>query len=357
MEMGIGFLVGALAGVAVALIVAVVIAIARKAARKNKTRLTDREDYEDDTAVLDRKGAISERRRSGSSTRAGSKATTVRPASGNTIVLGKVPPQEVLLNKNLQEVRELLLQLADVISSTENASGEATVAFNSARDTIGNIQSDASPELAEAQLILLGEIDRVLRSNAKLHSELDKANQGIAEQRRQIEELRLQARIDALTKIPNRAAFNERMDEYVGLVARAKIAFSLLILDIDHFKQVNDDHGHLNGDRILRGVAARISSSIRTNDFAARYGGEEFAVILPATDLQEAAAVSERVRQDIARTNFRMDDKNVKMTISGGLAECGNGMSAEDVIAAADEALYQAKSTGRNRIVVKKNNA
>lgn len=350
MEMGIGFVVGILAGSVVALISAVLVAISRRA-MAGKTNLSIPDAPTSVTKKVNAGDPAMKRRHTAG--QPGADASN-RTANTQTMVVGEVDSYEAQLSKNITEVRELLLHLADVVSAVEDASGEASVAFTSARQTIGQVDSNASPALAEAQRILIGEIDRVIKSNAKLQFELDNANKAVDEQRQQIEELRVQARIDALTKIPNRAAFDERLAEYMGLLDRGKISFCLLLLDIDFFKEVNDKYGHLNGDRILRGIARRIGASIRTNDFAARYGGEEFAVILPATDVNEAAIVADRVRADISKTNFRMDDVNVKVTISGGLIQSRHDMSAEDIIAEADHALYQAKNTGRNRIVMGK---
>lgn len=353
MEMGMGFLIGLLGGSIVAVFSAVIITASKRAFRKKRL-------HEGDTTTLS-KNALPEnrhdtasRKRSGTGLLPVSASTTVR-SQGDNLYVGKVDSMDQQLNKSIQEVSELLLRLAAAISSTESASGQASDAFNEARSIIGKLDPSGSSELIEAQRVLIEEIDRVVQSNARLRTELDNANKGIEKQCQQIEELRKQASIDALTKIPNRAAFDKRMDEFVGLLNRAKMSFSLLLMDIDLFKQVNDVHGHLNGDRILRGVASRISSSIRNNDFAARYGGEEFAVILPATELDEAIIVAERVREDIAKTNFHLDNENVRMTLSGGLVKSKQGMSVDDVILAADEALYQAKKMGRNRIVVKKN--
>lgn len=360
MEMGVEFLVGSIAGAVVAAIVAVIVAVGKNAMRKTNgsgqavERRSPPASANDAAAsahsAAPAKAETSARMQAGKETPAQT-GVSVRMSTGNTMIIGKVENQEKALSHNIQEVRDLLLKLADVISHTENASGEAAVAFNSARDTIHNLDSDQSIELADAQTILINEIDRVLTTNATLHSELERANKGIVEQRRQIEELRVQARVDGLTKIANRVAFDQRLAEFIGLLERANLVFSLLLLDIDFFKQVNDEHGHVNGDRILRGIAAKITGAIRNNDFAARYGGEEFAVVFPGTGLQEAVGVAERIRQDIAKTIFRMDDKSLKMTVSGGLAECRRGMTAEQIIAAADQALYQAKSEGRNRML------
>lgn len=337
-DIGTGFLIGFLGGAVIVLIVAVILAASRRAMREAAPppALTSRPPPTGKTPPPERQSVT---------------RTADAPRSGHTVIVEEMDSRETQLNGSVHQIRDLLLRLADIISTTESASGKASQAFTSAKNVVDNVDLSRSDDLAEAQRILIKEIDRVLKTNIALHSELDQANQGIAEQRRQIEELRLQARIDSLTRIPNRAALDERLKEYVALFDRNKVIFSVLLLDIDHFKLVNDQHGHINGDRILRGVASKISDSIRANDFAARYGGEEFAVIFPGTGLKDAMLVSDRMRQDIARTNFRLDDKNVKMTVSGGLVECETGMGAEAVISAADKALYMAKNTGRNRVV------
>ncbi len=334
MEIGLGFLIGIAGGAVLSIIVATIISVSRRVVKERKTAVVQQQRTA--TGVAARKTAV--------------RAPAPQRRTGHTMIIENVESRDAQLNKSIQEVKELLLRLADVIASTDDASGKAAKAFNSARAIIDRLDMQSATDLADAQRVLVGEIDRVLKTNAALHSELDKANKGIAEQRRQIEELRVQARIDGLTRIPNRAAFDERLDEYLSLLDRTSLAFSLLLLDIDFFKKVNDQHGHPNGDRILRGVAAKISDSIRANDFAARYGGEEFAVIFPGTDLAEAREVSERIRQDIAKTNFRLDDENIKMTVSGGVAQCEKGMDTEAILAAADKALYNAKSGGRNKI-------
>ncbi|MCD8141436.1 MAG: GGDEF domain-containing protein [Planctomycetaceae bacterium] len=349
MEMGIGFLIGVLAGALVVIVVAVIVGVSRRALRKREVAPSAPAPAPAAAAAMPAKNGTAVR----ADTKMRAKSVTQPvPKRGNTthtMIVAEVENRDKVLNKNIEEVRALMLQLASVIKSTETASGEAAEAFSTARKTIDGM-SDDSDILTEARQLLVDEIDRVLQSNAKLHKELDKANQGIAEQRRQIEELRVQARIDALIRIPNRAAFDERLREYISLLERTNLVFTLLLLDIDHFKRINDVFGHVNGDRILRGVAARIADSVRNNDFAARYGGEEFAVIFPGTMMDEATAVAERVRQDISKTNFRMDDENIKMTISGGVAECRKGMGPEQIIAAADAALYEAKRGGRNRL-------
>lgn len=274
------------------------------------------------------------------------------PHPKNTIIIERVDDPDIQLNNSIKEVRDMILRLAAAIASTNSASGKAAKAFHSAKSIIDAIDFDRpDPQiLAKAQNMLIQEINQVIKTNDELYNELDKANKGIEEQRKQIEELREQVRVDCLTTIPNRAAFDERLAEYSSLLARSSTTFAALMLDIDHFKRINDVYGHQNGDRILRGVALKISECIRPNDFAARYGGEEFAVVFSGTKFEEATAVAERIRQSIAKTNFRLDDQNIKVTVSGGIAEHKTGMTVENVIKAADMLLYQAKHGGRNRI-------
>ncbi len=362
-SLGTGFLLGIFAGFAAVVIVAVIFAARRAHSRLTRAKRAEthpapaasRPPSDTPTRVLQQSET------SASGTLVLPRAATQPPSqrltrngkepAGNTLIVEDVENPDRRFAASVQEVRDLLLHLAELIARAETASGEATHVFNSAKDSVSNLQSVDAPEIQEAQRLLLSEIDRVLTSNAVLHSELDRANRGIAEQQKQIEELRVQARIDSLTRVPNRAAFDERLSEYVGLLRRTGLAFSLLLVDIDHFKNVNDEYGHISGDRILRGIATKLSDTVRDNDFVARYGGEEFAVIFPGTHLHDALPVAERIRQDIAKTNFRMDTKTLKMTISGGLAECAPAMTQVQVIAAADAALYQSKNAGRNRII------
>ncbi len=367
MEMGLGFMVGLLAGTVVAMVGAVIIMVARRTVRSaavpagvaaEMRPLVDTSVLRTAPEPLKAAGPAAGKNSLNGSAAAKAppptpdvSATRGNPSRRNTIVIDQMDLRDRLFNKNVQDVRELLLRLADVIASTETASGEAAAAFTNARQTIDNLDSDEHSDLSNAQQVLIGEIDRVIKSNAKLQGELDKANQGIAEQRRQIEELRVQARIDALTRINNRTAFDERLQEYIALLNRTALTFTLLLIDIDFFKSVNDEHGHVNGDRILRGVASRISEAVRSNDFTARYGGEEFAVIFPGTKVDDAYLVAERMRKDIAKTKFRLDDKTIQMTVSGGMAECKHGMKPEQIIEKADSALYQAKNGGRNRVI------
>lgn len=154
---------------------------------------------------------------------------------------------------------------------------------------------------------------------------------------------------DTLTGLPNRLAFDERVALEEARFRREHTPLCLAIWDIDHFKRVNDTFGHQAGDKALHVVGKTLNQLIRDVDMVSRYGGEEFVMILPRADLQQAFVVLERIREKLANTPFRFKDKPLKITLSCGVAEFGEGETVEEVIARADEALYRAKAQGRNR--------
>ncbi len=155
---------------------------------------------------------------------------------------------------------------------------------------------------------------------------------------------------DTLTSIHNKRYLFEFLDRELARCARHHRPLSLVIFDIDHFKAINDAHGHLTGDAVLRSLASRLQNEIRRDELFARFGGEEFAVVLPETDAEGASKLAERLRNLVAREPFEHNGRSIDLTISLGLTStCGDEMfSATDFVARADEKLYQAKNQGRN---------
>lgn len=164
---------------------------------------------------------------------------------------------------------------------------------------------------------------------------------------------------DPLTGAHNRRYFEQRLREEAGRNLRQKQPLSCLLLDIDHFKNVNDTHGHQAGDQVLQETAARIKGQLRLSDALVRYGGEEFAALLTQTDQVVALSIAERIRQSIADKPFRLaGGASLTVTISIGVAALGGAARTESLdelarklVARADEALYRAKESGRNRVV------
>ncbi|NNM57825.1 sensor domain-containing diguanylate cyclase [Acidocella sp.] len=153
---------------------------------------------------------------------------------------------------------------------------------------------------------------------------------------------------DALTGIPNRRAYDQKLNEEVSRARRTGSPLSLLMVDIDMFKQYNDTFGHMAGDTALQSVARVLLTSLRPYDFLARYGGEEFAIILPATDLSDAILVAERVRALVSNSEF----PHRKFTISIGVARLDLEAGLKAMVQTADNGLYRAKASGRNKVVV-----
>ncbi len=166
--------------------------------------------------------------------------------------------------------------------------------------------------------------------------------------------LQASANRDPLTGVYNRRFFAEILHRESERASRYHQPVALIMADIDHFKQINDQRGHLAGDQVLRQFAALLAEKVRTSDLVCRYGGEEFAIILPQTSLAAARQLAERLRLDIAGRTFRDDrEQPLRLTASLGVA-CWSGHGFLDhqgteLIQAADQALYQAKETGRNR--------
>jgi len=161
-----------------------------------------------------------------------------------------------------------------------------------------------------------------------------------------------QATTDGLTGLVNHRTFQERFSAMLGRADRHKFPVSLILTDIDHFKKVNDTHGHPIGDEVLRRVASILGASARKIDIVARYGGEEFAIVLEATDRAGARQLAERIRADVSKQQFQSAKGTFQVTLSLGVASYPEDAAAKDVvIARADESLYAAKHGGRNQTV------
>jgi diguanylate cyclase len=175
------------------------------------------------------------------------------------------------------------------------------------------------------------------RETGDLHSRLDNEKQG--------------ARIDPLTGIANRKAFEERIAQEIAQAPGTEAAVVMLLWDLDNFKAINDSYGHRAGDRVLQSVAACFMAAVRGNDFVARIGGEEFVMLLSGTKIAQAMLIANQVRSAVEALRFHFRGTPVRVTVSCGLTELQQSDAAEAAFDRADAALYRAKQTGKNLCV------
>lgn len=199
------------------------------------------------------------------------------------------------------------------------------------------------------------EAERLEASQGRHHAleeKLAQMERESAEVRAHIEEEKKKARLDPLTGLPNRTAYLDILQHELQSWQRYDKAFSVVVGDIDHFKLVNDNYGHLAGDKVLRLIARMLSEKTRTADCVARFGGEEFVIVMPSTSASEAELVMNKLRGKISRSPFNFNGKPVTITMSFGVAEVVSGDTTDSLFARADEQLYRAKEQGRNQVCV-----
>jgi diguanylate cyclase (GGDEF)-like protein len=155
---------------------------------------------------------------------------------------------------------------------------------------------------------------------------------------------------DGLTNLANRKQLDAMLAEEIPRARRYRRELTVLMLDIDHFKRINDTHGHLTGDYVLRGLAGILQKRLRPNDKLGRFGGEEFCAILPETPLSSAVGFAEELRALVEEHSFVAEDKQIRVTVSIGAGALKDGMQSGDLYKCADEMLYKAKREGRNRV-------
>ncbi|MAQ16049.1 MAG: GGDEF domain-containing protein [Sandaracinus sp.] len=202
----------------------------------------------------------------------------------------------------------------------------------------GSQVGDLPLRLSQGDRIALGESIILM---FELHDELSKQAS---------ETIYRKAVRDALTGLHNRSVLDERIRQETAFTRRHRVPLSVIMIDLDHFKRVNDDHGHAAGDAVLRAIARVLSEAVRAEDLVARYGGEELCVLARGTDTGGAMTLAERLRRHIESLPIRANFTQLRVTASLGVATY-RGDDDDDVVARADAALYEAKRAGRNRCV------
>jgi diguanylate cyclase (GGDEF)-like protein len=240
-------------------------------------------------------------------------------------------------------------RLQDLADELSTSASEHRSQLDHASQLLTTGEGGSDEALAELVVNVIGD---VVRANQDLQSKLDSAENRLEEQAAEIEAHISRSLTDPLTGLPNRREFNDRLEERMAAWNRRQEPFSLLMIDVDHFKKLNDAHGHLAGDQVLAAIGHALRGAVRREDAVARYGGEEFAILLPNTSLDQAVKVVQNVHDAISRVAVHRDGKNIAVTVSGGLAMIGASEHADSLIGRADAALYSAKAAGRDRTFV-----
>ncbi len=205
-------------------------------------------------------------------------------------------------------------------------------------------------------IYFINSIYRRQKNIEKLNMVLEKkVKQRTKELEQNVQKLHEMATMDFLTQVPNRRYFFDLSNKLFSLAKRDKTELSLLMIDIDFFKKINDEHGHFVGDEVLKLVSKKIQTNIRTSDILARVGGEEFVVLLNETGKEGATTIAEKLRQIVENTTFTYGNEKIKVTISIGISVLSflSDETIDDILHRADEALYISKHSGRNKVTFK----
>jgi diguanylate cyclase len=254
------------------------------------------------------------------------------------------------LSGRLQHTLEELGRLASSASSEADDYGRSLQAYG--EQLTPNLDLDALREIIGT---LATETVHMQQSNRVLSERLESSQREFVDLKARLATVQSEALLDPLTSLTNRRGFQHRVDEMLATRAEGLNGCALVMADIDHFKKVNDTHGHLLGDRVLQTVAQVLRASVKGRDVAARFGGEEFAILLPDTPARGALVLAEQIRQTVAQGRIRRADRDETIggvTISLGVANYRPGETLEQWLHRADQALYESKKRGRNCVTV-----
>jgi diguanylate cyclase len=271
------------------------------------------------------------------------------------------------LNERLEAFQGHLQVASDGHADSRDAARELDTQI---REQVDGLQSsvqdaadlDSLKQVLESHLEgLLGTMDQHQQQRDQREQEVAARLKGLAERvanmeqeaqgyREHLEVQRQKALIDPLTGLPNRAAWSERLDHEVNAWHQQGNSLSLAMLDLDHFKRINDGYGHLAGDKVLKIIANVLRKRLRASDFIARFGGEEFVLLMPNSSLSDALGVGEVLRAAIEACPFHFKGEPVTVTVSMGVAQFQPGERSDLALKRADAALYRAKAAGRNQV-------
>lgn len=258
---------------------------------------------------------------------------------------------EEMIRRAGDQITETIQSVTGAVKDVHSATASYSGTLESVAERMATVKTQ--DEMKAIVSTIMADTQMMLERNSRLEAELDKSSSLMQELQRDLEQVRKEAMTDGLTGLSNRKAFDAAIARVTEECAAAKTNYTLLMVDIDHFKSFNDNFGHQIGDQVLRLVARTVIEGVKGRDIAARYGGEEFAIILPETTLSAGVAVGNSLRKAVATkdiVNRSSGEKLGRITMSVGVAEYIPGEDIEDLIERADSALYTAKHNGRNQV-------
>lgn len=260
--------------------------------------------------------------------------------------LGRLFPARPPAAPSARELHQLSQQLQTLMDTVSRDVGDHQGRIREANDQLRNGRSGAGDD--DLTDFVLTTVAQIMEVNEQLQTRLSAAEQRLHEQGEILQSHLCDARTDPLTGLANRRAFDLELEARLADFRRRGEQFSLVIVDVDHFKNLNDGYGHVAGDEVLRGLGTVLRRPLREFDFLARYGGEEFALILPKTSAFEAAKVAERLRRAVEEATYEVDDSTLRLTVSIGVAQMTDVDTGTTLLKRADMALYASKESGRN---------
>lgn len=254
--------------------------------------------------------------------------------------------QRVKDKSNRQEAEsertaELTARLAELTTGVASEVGKHTGSIEAINAELSGAKNGDAGAVVVA-------IQKILKANEQMQQELQKAESRLEEQQEELAAQTEAARTDQLTKITNRRALDEELGRCVLEFQRTTVPFSIMVVDVDHFKKFNDTHGHLAGDEVLKFVAQTLKAQLRDTELVARYGGEEFVVVFRGDTVATCRERADGLRASINERTIVFEGKELRVAASSGIAEIGIGEDEKVLIRRADEALYVSKRAGRN---------
>lgn len=259
--------------------------------------------------------------------------------------------QQEAYQRASDQIHATLHDVSGLMSNVKDATTGYSETLTGVSRKISSVKSPQEMEVVLKSVV--ADTNKMLEHNKKLEAQLDRSSVAIEELRRDLDRVRREAMTDGLTGLSNRKSFDEQIASLSKDCRDTGRIYTLMMLDIDHFKSFNDNYGHQVGDQVLRLVARTLTDGIKGRDIAARYGGEEFVIILPETNLSHGIAVAESLRKALANKeviNRANGELLGRITMSIGVAQFYAEEQTDDLIARADAALYTAKHNGRNQV-------